>query len=655
METSKTRLEFIELIKFILTTFAKNIFLMTSYQQGENLSKRYGEKLLFEGINIHISEGQRIALVAKNGTGKTSLLNILGGTDTGDTGSLSMKRDLRIAYLPQDLNLDPDKTVLEAVFFQEDAIISTIRRYNDCMASDDHEGLQKILDKMDQLNAWDYEARVKQILGKLKILDLNKKIKFLSGGQKKRVALAGTLISEPELLILDEPTNHLDLDMIEWLEEYLDKSSMTIFMVTHDRYFLDRVCNVILEMEGGQIYNYQGNYTYFVEKRAERIDNLQANIDRAQNLMKTEQEWIRRMPKARTHKSKFRVDEFENVKARASQKIDDTRLELGIATERLGKKIIDLYNITKSFDELCVIDDFSYKLARNEKIGIVGNNGSGKTTLLNIITGKLKADKGRIEIGSTVKIAYYTQDGIAFDDDSKPIDVVKNIAETVKMKNGKTFSASGFLQYFLFSPEMQYTFVRKLSGGEKRRLYLCTILMTQPNVLIMDEPTNDLDIMTLQVLEEYLAMIDACVIIVSHDRFFMDKIVDHVFVFGENGKISDFPGNYTQYRNSELFKTENEASKPANEEKSKTLKQIDKTENASSKPRKMSFNEKFEFENLEKEIHRINLRKTELETLLNSGNIPHDELITKSHEYSDLMLELEEKEMRWLELSEIVG
>lgn len=626
---------------------------MDSYLQAENLSKRYGEKLLFEGIDIYISEGQKIALVAKNGTGKTTLLNIIAGLDTGDSGSLSIKRNLRIAYLPQDILLDPEKTVLEAVFFQEDEIITTIREYNDCMASDNHSGLQKILDKMDHLNAWDYEARVKQILGKLKIYELNKKIKFLSGGQKKRVALAGTLISEPELLILDEPTNHLDLDMIEWLEEYLEKSRMTIFMVTHDRYFLDRVCNLIVEMDDGTIYTYQGNYTYFVEKRADRIDNLQANIEKARNLMRTEQEWIRRMPKARTHKSKFRVDEFDNVKERASRKIDDTRLELGIATERLGKKIIDIYNISKSFDENLLIDDFSYKLAKNEKIGIVGNNGSGKTTLLNILTGKLKADKGRIETGSTVKIAYYTQDGISFSDDSKPIDIVKSIAETVKLKNGKTFSASGFLQYFLFNPDMQYTLVRKLSGGEKRRLYLCTVLMNQPNVLIMDEPTNDLDIMTLQVLEEYLAMIDACVIIVSHDRFFMDKIVDHVFVFEGEGKITDFPGNYTQYRNSVLFKKDTDFLKPIKEEKPKVQKAAIVDSTTPTKPKKMSFNEKFEFDNLEKEIHVLTVRKSELEAMLNSGKLNHDELIEKSHEYSELLIKLDEKELRWLELGEL--
>lgn len=629
----------------------RKLIFMSSLLQAEDLSKRYGEKLLFENIDIHISEGHKIAIVAKNGTGKTSLLNILAGTDTGDTGSLSMRRDLRIAYLPQDLNLDPEKSVLEAVFFQEDEIISTIREYNDLMASADHSGLQHILDKMDRLNAWDYEARVKQIMGKLKIEDFSKKIKFLSGGQKKRVALAGTLISEPELLILDEPTNHLDLDMIEWLEEYLDKSSMTIFMVTHDRYFLDRVCNLILEMDMGKLFTYQGNYSYFVEKRSERIENLQANIDRAQNLMRTEQEWIRRMPKARTHKSKYRVEEFENVKAKAGQKIDDRKLELGIITERLGNKIIDIYNISKSFGEECLISDFSYKMMRNEKIGIVGNNGSGKTTFLNLITGNLKADKGRIEVGSTVKIAYYTQDGITFDDDSRPIDIVKNIAETIKMKNGKTFSASGFLQYFLFNPDMQYTLVRKLSGGEKRRLYLCTVLMTQPNVLIMDEPTNDLDIMTLQVLEEYLSLIDACVIIVSHDRFFMDKIVDHVFVFDGNGKISDFPGNYTQYRNSVFFKSTQSETTTEKKETNTQTPEIKKDE--APKPKKMSFNDKYEYENLSAELDKLNKIKLNLEEELNSGNLLHDELISKSKEYSDLLQNIELKEFRWLELDEI--
>ncbi len=627
---------------------------MISYLQAENLSKRYGEKLLFEGININISEGEKQALVAKNGTGKTSLLNILADLDTGDTGSISRRRDLKISYLPQELNLDPEKTVLEAVFFLEDETISTIREYNECLSRDDHEKLPEIIDKMEQLNAWDYETRVKQVLSQLKIEDFDKKIKFLSGGQKKRVALAGTLISEPDLLILDEPTNHLDLGMIEWLEEHLSKSPMAIFMVTHDRYFLDRVCNVIVEMDMGELFTYQGNYSYFVEKRAMRIDNLQSNIERARNLMKTEQEWMRRMPKARTTKAKYRVDAFSDVKEKASRRIDNTKLELGISADRLGKKVIDIYNLDKSFGDLCLIKDFSYKMARGEKIGIVGKNGSGKTTLLNIITGNTKQDKGRIEIGATVKIAYYTQDGIEFDKDSKPIDIVKSIAENVKLKNGKSYSASGFLQYFLFNPDLQHTLVRKLSGGEKRRLYLCTVLMTQPNVLVMDEPTNDLDIMTLQVLEEYLFLTDACVLLVSHDRFFMDKIVDHVFVFRGDGEIGDFPGNYTQYRDSDSFVSDHDEKKePGNKEQAKKYEER-KAEQKKLQPRKLSFNEKYELENLEKEIAVLEEKKKTLELELNSGTLSNEDLLAKSEEFAKMFDILEEKELRWLELSEFI-
>jgi ATP-binding cassette subfamily F protein uup len=626
---------------------------MSSLLQAENLSKRYGEKLLFEKIDIHISEGQKIALVAKNGTGKTTLLNILAGVDSGDTGTLSMKRDLKIGYLSQDIPLDPEKDVIEAIFIQDNEVTRTLKRYNECVAQADQSGLQGILDKMDSLNIWDYESRIKQILGKLKISDFNKKVKYLSGGQKKRVALAGVLINEPELIILDEPTNHLDLDMIEWLEEFLERSGMTIFMVTHDRYFLDRVCNVILEMDQGKMFAYNGNYSYFVEKRAERIENMQANIERAQNLMRTEQEWIRRMPKARTHKSKYRIEEFYKIKDKASQRIDNQKLKLDIDSAHLGKKIINIYNISKSYGEECLIENFSYKLAKNEKVGIVGSNGTGKTTFLNILTGSVKPDKGRIDAGSTVKIAYYTQDGISFDEDTRPIDVIKNISENIKLKNGKSLSASGFLQYFLFSPEMQYTYVRKLSGGEKRRLYLCSVLIDQPNVLIMDEPTNDLDIITLQVLEEYLHQIDACVIIVSHDRFFIDKIVDHVFVFEGNGKISDFPGNYTQYRNSELFKNEQAVkSQPEikrdkeSENKSKALSE--------NKPKKLSFNEKFELENLEKEISNLQAVKHDLENLINSGTLSNEELVKKTQEFAELLDKLEEKELRWIELSEFL-
>lgn len=624
---------------------------MESLLQAENISKRYGDKLLFENININISEGQKIALVAKNGTGKTSLLNILAGVDSSDSGKLSMRRDVKIGYLPQDINIDPTKTVLDAVFVLDNEITKTIREYNNCVFSESHEVLPSLIDKMDALNAWDYESRIKQILGKLNIHDFDKKIGELSGGQKKRVALAGLLICEPQLLILDEPTNQLDLNIIEWLEDYLSAANITIFMVTHDRYFLDRICDNIIEIENGRTYCYNGNYTYYVEKRAERIENMQASIERAQNLMRTEQEWIRRMPKARTHKAKYRIDEFENIKARATQKIDNRKLELDIANQRLGKKIIDIYNVSKSFDTQKIIEDFSYKMARGEKIGIVGQNGVGKTTFLNLITGKLSPDSGHIEIGQTVKFAYYTQEGISFNDDDKPIDIVRKISDDVKLNNGKSFSASGLLNYFMFTGDMQHTLVRKLSGGEKRRLYLCTILIQQPNVLILDEPTNDLDITTLQVLEEYLTMIDASVIIVSHDRFFMDKIVDHIFVFEGNGKIVDYPGNYTQFRDSKEYSNyiENVGTKVEKVEKVKTA---ENRKPANAPKKKLSYNEQREFDMLEKEISSLNETKTNLEEEMNSGTLSPDVLLAKSTEYSKILEQIEDKEMRWLELAE---
>ncbi|MEJ5268131.1 MAG: ABC-F family ATP-binding cassette domain-containing protein [Bacteroidales bacterium] len=626
---------------------------MSSLLQAENLCKRYGEKLLFENINIYISEEQKLALVAKNGTGKTSLLNILAGKDSPDSGELSFKRGIRISYLPQEICFPPNMTVLQAVFYQEDEIISTIREYNKIIASKSHDGLQGILDKMDSMNAWDYEARVRQILGKLDIHDFDAQIGTLSGGQLKRVALAGTLICEPDLLILDEPTNHLDLEMIEWLEEYLSKIPAAVFMVTHDRYFLDRVCDTILEMEDGNIFTYNGNYSYFLAKRTERIENLQANIERYQNLFRQEQEWIRRMPKARTTKAKYRVEAFDEIKQKAFQKIDNSKLELDIATERLGKKVIDIYNISKSFGDKVLFRDFSYKIARNEKIGIVGNNGSGKTTFLEIIAGNLKPDSGHIEIGTTVKIAYYKQIGLNFDPDDRPIDIVRKISDSIKLKNGKTFSASGFLNYFLFNHEMQYTLVRKLSGGEKRRLYLCTVLMQQPNVLIMDEPTNDLDIITLQVLEEYLNEIEASVIIVSHDRFFMDKIVDHIFAFDGKGNIKDFAGNYTQFRDSDLHEKLklDEKQKNLNQKLEKNIRKP-KVEDG-TKPPKLSFKEKYELENLEKELQELYKLRQELEKHLNSGVLTHEELIEKSKAYAILISKIDDKEIRWMELTDI--
>ena len=623
---------------------------MTSLIQGENLSKRYGEKLLFSEININISEGDKIALVAKNGTGKTTLLDIIAGVESGDTGSISKKRDIRIAYLSQDINFDPQKNIIDAVFYKNDKISETLKKYNEIIFHNETTELQSILDKMDALNIWDFETKIKQILGVFKIYDFDQKIGTLSGGQQKRVALAAALINEPDLLILDEPTNHLDLLMIEWLEDYLSKIKSAIFMVTHDRYFLDRVCNNIIELDRGELFLYQGNYSYYVEKRAERMENLSANIERSQNLMRREKEWISRMPKARTHKSKYRIEEFDKIKEKASQRIDNSRLDIGVETSHLGNKVINFYDISKSFDNLCLIKNFSYKIAKFEKIGIVGNNGTGKTTFLNILTGNLKPDSGRLELGSTVKIAYYTQSGIVFDDDTKPIDVIKNVAESVKLKNGKTFSASGFLNYFMFSPEMQTNYIRKLSGGEKRRLYLCTILMQQPNVLILDEPTNDLDIITLQVLEEFLSEIDATVIIVSHDRFFMDKIVDHIFIFEGNGKISDFPGNYTQYRNSNCFQINDVEKVEKQEPKIKEKKQ---PEIQTNKIKKLSFKEQYELNNIEKELETLNKTKEILEVEINSGNLQTNELLEKTCQFSEILETIEQKEMRWLELSDI--
>lgn len=624
---------------------------MESLLQAENISKRYGDKLLFENININISEGQKIALVAKNGTGKTSLLNILAGTDSSDSGKLSFRRDVRIGYLPQEIDIDPNKTVLDAVFVLENEITSTIRDYNNCLFSETHEILPGLLDKMDALNAWDYESRIKQILGKLNIHDFDRKIGQLSGGQKKRVALAGLLICEPQLLILDEPTNQLDLNIIEWLEDYLSAANITIFMVTHDRYFLDNICDTIIEIDRGQTFTYNGNYTYYVEKRAERIENLHANIERAQNLMRTEQEWIRRMPKARSHKAKYRIDEFENLKARATQRIDNRKLELDVANQRLGKKIIDIYNVSKSFDDKKIICDFSYKVAKGEKIGIVGQNGVGKTTFLNLITGNLSPDSGHIEIGQTVKFAYYTQDGISFNEDDKPIDIVRKISDDVKLRDGKSFSASGLLNYFMFTGDMQHTLVRKLSGGEKRRLYLCTVLIRQPNVLIMDEPTNDLDIMTLQVLEEYLTMIDASVIIVSHDRFFMDKIVDHVFVFEGDGRIVDFPGNYTQFRDSKEYARYLENTQPVKTTRTKEDVAV-KPQAVKGVKKKLTYNEQREYEMLEKELDELNAKRAKMEEDMNSGVLSPMEIASMSTEYSAVIEQIDVKEMRWLELAE---
>ncbi len=616
--------------------------------QAENLSKRWGSLLLFENISFTINEGQKVALIAKNGTGKSSLLNILAGLDTAEEGKVTLQNGLTIGYFEQVPNLNPENSFIEEVFATENEKLATIKLFEQAVAHNDKDEIGRISEQMDHLNAWDIEVVINQILTQLKITDFDQKVGTLSGGQQKRLSLAKVLINEPEMLILDEPTNHLDLDMIEWLELYLKKSNATLFMVTHDRYFLDRVCNEILEMDNNQIYRYNGNYSYFLEKREERLQLQEIGITKAKNLLKTELEWMRRMPKARGTKAKSRIDSFYDLKDKAEQNFDSKQVQLNINSTRLGKKIIEIEGLTKSFDDIKIVKDFTYKFSRFEKVGLVGKNGTGKTTFLNLVTGQLKADSGKVEIGSTVKFGYYRQDGIQFNPADKVLDAVTKIAEYIFFDDGRKMSASQLLQQFLFPPETQYSFIETLSGGELRRLYLCTVLMENPNFLILDEPTNDLDIITLNVLEEYLKNFAGCVIIVSHDRFFMDKIVDHLFVFEGDAIVSNFPGNYSIYREHVLAST-NKPPKPKVTEKPKS--QVANT----IQKQKLSFKEKQEFEKLEAEIETLSSQKEALEIEINSGDLGHVLLLEKAQELEKIIAELDEKEMRWLELSEYIS
>ena len=627
---------------------------MKPYLQAENLSKRWGELMLFEDISFTVFEGAKVALIAKNGTGKSTLLNLLAGKDSPDEGIITLTNDVKVGYFEQIPDLNPNNTVIEEIFESDNEKIKTVKAFELAVAQNKQDEIAAISAKMDELNAWAIEVEIKQILTELKINFLEQKVEELSGGQQKRLALAKVLINQPDLLILDEPTNHLDLEMIEWLEAYLEKTKATLLMVTHDRYFLDRVCNEIIEMEDNQVYRYQGNYSYFLEKRDERIAMQQASITKAKNLMRTEIEWMRRMPKARSHKAKYRVDAFQDLKDKASQNIREDKVEMNVKSARLGKKIVELEHVSKSFPGVKLIEDFSYKFQRFEKVGIVGKNGTGKSTFLNLLTQTLTPDSGTIEIGQTIKFGYYRQDGIAFDPQEKVIEAVQKIAEYIHFEDGTKMSATQMLTHFLFPPETQYNYIEKLSGGEQRRLYLCTVLMQNPNFLILDEPTNDLDIMTLNVLEEYLQSFAGCVLVVSHDRFFMDKIVDHLFVFEGEGKITDFPGNYTVYRN----KVEEEEQQKARVEakiKAETKAQAEATENSApaQTKKKLSYNEKREFEQLENEIPELELQKEELENLMNSGELPHDQLYEKSLELEKVKTLLDEKELRWLELSEL--
>jgi ATP-binding cassette subfamily F protein uup len=620
---------------------------MPSLLQVENLSRSYGEKILFQDISFVINQYQKVALIARNGAGKSTLLNIIAGLEPSDGGTVKFFNDVSIGYLKQDPELNEFNTVFDEVYESSNEIHRTIRDYGKAILGQDKKEIQKAIERMDAFDGWAYETRVKQILSELKITDLEQRVANLSGGQRKRIALAKTLITEPSFLILDEPTNHLDIDMIEWLEDYLTRSRITLFMITHDRYFLDHVCEEILELDNASLFRYKGNYSYFVEKQAERKENQSKEIEKARNLLRKEQDWMIRMPKARTTKSKARIESYYDLKAIAGSKVREGKINMDIGTGRMGKKILEMRQVSFSWGEVPILQDFFYTFKRNEKVGFVGNNGSGKSTFLEIITGQLRPSGGRIEKGETITFGYYRQEGMTFNGDSRVIDVVRDIAEVVTLSNGETVSATAFLNYFLFPYSTHYQLISKLSGGERRRLYLVTVLMQNPNFLILDEPTNDLDIFTLAILEEYLASFKGCVIIVTHDRYFLDEIVDHLFIFRGDAVIKDFPGNYSQYS---AYRTRKE--KEENRLLQATRQKTEKPRIVTLQPNKLSFKEKKELESLETEIGQLEEEKTKIETILSSGTISKEELSEKSERFAFILKEIEIKSDRWLELSE---
>lgn len=612
----------------------------------EGLTHHWGDIRLFDSLNFGLEEGEKAAFIARNGTGKTTLLNILAGKLVADEGSFTIRKGIRTGYLTQLPVYSAGQSVMEAVFSGENEMISLVRTYESALESHDQALIAKMIEKMDSANAWDYENRVKQVLSQLKISRLDQPVEQLSGGQQKRVALAAVLVEEPDLLIMDEPTNHLDIEMVDWLEEYLGRNKATLLMVTHDRYFLDRVCNSIFEMDNESLYKYNGNYSYFLEKREERINQRNQEIERARNLLRKEQDWMNRMPQARATKAKYRIDAFYELKDVAEQKTEEEGFSLDIKTTRLGSKVLNLEGVSKSFDGNMLVDDFSYKFVKGERIGILGKNGSGKSTLLNILTGALNPDKGVVDAGETLVFGYYRQEGIQLDESKKVIEVITEIAEVVTSGSGNSMNAAQFLRYFLFPNEMHYVQVDKLSGGEKKRLYLMTVLMKNPNFLILDEPTNDLDIFTLGVLEEYLAQFQGCVLVVSHDRYFLDRVVDQLFLFQGEGKIKSFPGNYTHYQ--DFLKNQQK------EVERKTKKPLAvRQPSGQEKPRRMSFKEKQELEMLEKHIKALEEEKASLEESLNRGALLPEALMTSSRRLGELLKELDESETRWLELSEI--
>ncbi|MDR0560562.1 MAG: ABC-F family ATP-binding cassette domain-containing protein [Prevotellaceae bacterium] len=620
---------------------------MVNVLQIENLTKSYGDLLLFNNINFSIVEGQKTGLIGINGAGKTSLMDMIAGKTLPDSGNIVIHKGIRTGYLEQNPQFAGEMTVMQACFSSGSEIVQAIEKYEASAVSGNSAAFAEAGAKMDALEAWDYEYRIKQILGCLNIFDFDRKISELSGGQVKRVALANVLINEPELLVLDEPTNHLDLEMIEWLEDYLTRSRLSLIMVTHDRYFLDRICSDIIEIDNKQIYHYRGKYSYYIEKRQERIEAQNSETERASNLFRKELEWMRRQPQARATKAKSRIDAFYALEEKAKNRTDSSQMKIGLKTSHIGKKIFEARHVSKSFDNVKILNDFNYVFSRYEKMGIVGNNGAGKSTFLKLLLNETEPDSGYFDIGETVNFGYYSQSGIEFDRNMKVIDAVRNIAEVVDLGNGQKLSAMQFLGHFMFPPEKQHNYIGKLSGGERRRLYLCTVLMKNPNFLVLDEPTNDLDIITLNILENYLQNFNGCLILVSHDRYFMDKIVDHLLVFKGNAEIKDFPGNYSDYR---YWKETSEKEKSAAERKETGKNSEIKRDKV--RKRKLSFKEQREFETLEQEIALHEKEKYDIEQTI--GNITDTgELYRQSERISELLNIIDSKTNRWIELSEL--